>query len=167
MYVLGMAPCVGLPMTLCDESCGTGGNGMEKMQPRALGALVLLSVGRVRSNQRYLRHLPPPPAPSSLPALTLPTLTLREVDYLTLRNTTAAQMATNPGYLATDASTRQMAINRLAEEGRLNSETLCTTCIVEKVGVLSASLGHEPIGARNTRSAPDLCTCVVQTRRWC
>ncbi|CAM9376033.1 unnamed protein product [Ectocarpus sp. 12 AP-2014] len=41
-------------------------------------------------------------------------------------------MATKPGYLATDASTREMAINRLAEEGRLNSETLCTTCIVEK-----------------------------------
>eukprot|EP00903_Cladosiphon_okamuranus_P009592 g9131.t1 len=41
-------------------------------------------------------------------------------------------VVTKPGYLATDTSLKETAINRLAEEGRLSSETLCTTCIVEK-----------------------------------
>lgn len=45
----------------------------------------------------------------------------------------AAQVATEPGYLATDTSLKEATINRLSEEGRLSSETLCTTCIVEKV----------------------------------
>ncbi|CAM9670968.1 unnamed protein product [Pylaiella littoralis] len=41
-------------------------------------------------------------------------------------------VVTQPGALARDTSTREAAINRLSEEGRLSNETLCTTCIVEK-----------------------------------
>lgn len=43
------------------------------------------------------------------------------------------QVATEPGYLAKDKVTRDDSINKLAEEGRLSSESLCTTCLVEKV----------------------------------
>lgn len=45
------------------------------------------------------------------------------------------QVSTDPGSLPTDPCTRVSAIKRLLEEGRLNSQTLCTTCIVEKVRI--------------------------------
>ncbi len=86
-------------------------------------------------------HVRPRKVANTLKVLVLPETAARyTID--PPRHTSAPQVVTEPGSLARDASAKEETINRLSEEGRLNSETLCTTCIVEKVrGLLVALLG--------------------------